>query len=116
MAKTACTDGKITPTVIVDGLNITQEQLKTNNGFDRENMVTLGCVEFCPLASEGIVYGYKVVDDMVTFYEKVVQTNFADGTAWATPLVDRTVVMFPNVGEVQYDVYLKRSKIEYTTL
>ena len=116
MAQTSCIDGKITPLEIVEGINIIQEQLNTNNGFDRQNMASLGVVEFCPLASAGITYGYETVGGITTFYEKTAQTNFAEGTVWATPLVDRTVVMYPNTGEVQFDVYLDNGKTEYTTL
>ena len=116
MALLTCTAGVITPTEIIESVNIIQEQLITNNGFDRQNMATLGCVEFCPSVAAGITYGYKVVDDVVTFYEKTSQTNFAEGTVHATPLVDRTVVCFPGLGQTSFDVYTDSIKTEFTVL
>ena len=110
MALLTCTDGKITPAEIVDSIDIIQEKMITNNGFDRYNLDTLGVTEYCPNAVAGDVYQFQNVAGVMTFAKLTAQTNFAQGTAYQTPLADITMAIYPHVGETEYTFYTDNEK------
>jgi len=107
--------------VILDALDtnveVVQTQLSTKNGFDRSDFNSLGVTEFCVSASGGIVGQYKNVAGVMTYTELTTQTEFAAGTAYATALADRTVVIYPHAdGGAEFSFYLAGTKYTETTL
>ena len=116
MALLTCTGGVITPTEIINSINIIQEKLITNNGFDRYHLDTLGVTEYCHNATEGDVYQFQNVAGVMTFAKLTAQTNFAQGTAHSTALTDRTMVIYPHANETEYTFYTNSVKTSETTL
>jgi len=95
---------------------VSKTQLLTNNGFNRQELNTLGVVEFCPTSAGGIVHQFQNDSGVITYVKLTSQTNFADSTAYEAALADRTLAIYPKAGETSFDVYMDNTKTEHATL